>query len=206
MQGHPQKEDQGYVDSGCSRHMTGNMSYLSDFKELDRGYVTFGGGARGGKITAKGTLKTGKFDFEDVYFVKELQFNLFSVSQLCDKKNSVLFTDTGCFVLSPDFKLSDESQVLLKVPRKNNMYNVDMKNIVSKESLTCLVAKATGMDIKEMDKHQRKNRQSRTRERIECTRVGSFLAKGLDQELVIIGWSGLKKEERPESRSFHTSL
>ncbi|GKB26929.1 putative ribonuclease H-like domain-containing protein [Tanacetum coccineum] len=40
------KEDQGYVDSGCSRHMTGNMSYLSDFKEFDGGYVTFGGGAK----------------------------------------------------------------------------------------------------------------------------------------------------------------
>ncbi|GJW05740.1 putative ribonuclease H-like domain-containing protein [Tanacetum coccineum] len=62
---------------------------------------------------------------------------------MCDKKNSVLFTDTGCFVLSPDFKLADESQVLLKVPRKNNMYSVDMKNIVPKECLTCLVAKAT---------------------------------------------------------------
>ncbi|GJS11437.1 hypothetical protein Tco_0368233 [Tanacetum coccineum] len=90
----------------------GNMSYLLDFKEFDGGYVTFGGGAKGGKITGKGTLKTGKLDFEDVYFVKELQFNIFSVSQMCDKKNSVLFTDTRCFVLSPDFKLADESQVL----------------------------------------------------------------------------------------------
>ncbi|GKC28629.1 hypothetical protein Tco_1035923 [Tanacetum coccineum] len=45
-QGHPQKEDQGYVDSGCSRHMTGNMSYLSNFKEFDGGYVTFGRGAK----------------------------------------------------------------------------------------------------------------------------------------------------------------
>ncbi|GKB03776.1 putative ribonuclease H-like domain-containing protein [Tanacetum coccineum] len=69
---HLQKEDQCYVDSGCSRHMTGNMSYLSDFKEFDRGYVTFGGRAKGGKITGKRTLKTGKLDFEDVYFVKEL--------------------------------------------------------------------------------------------------------------------------------------
>ncbi|GKE71284.1 ribonuclease H-like domain-containing protein [Tanacetum coccineum] len=105
--------------------------------------VTFGERAKGGKITGKGTLKTGKLDFEDVYFVKELQLKLFSVSQMCDKKNSVLFIDTGCFVLSPDFKLTDESQVLLKVPRKNNMYSIDMKNIVPKESLTCLVAKAT---------------------------------------------------------------
>ncbi|GJX31610.1 putative ribonuclease H-like domain-containing protein, partial [Tanacetum coccineum] len=63
--------------------------------------------------------------------------------RMCDKKNSVLFTDTVCFVLSFDFKLTDESQILLKVPRKNNMYSVDMKNIVPKESLTCLVAKAT---------------------------------------------------------------
>ncbi|GKA12606.1 ribonuclease H-like domain-containing protein, partial [Tanacetum coccineum] len=141
--GHPQKEDQGNVDSGCSRHITENISYLSEFKEFDGGYVTFGGGAKEGKITGKRTLKTGKLDFEDVYFVKELQFNLFSVSQMCDKKNSVLFINTGCFVLSPNFKLADESQVLLKVPRKNNMYSVDMKNIVPKESLTCLVAKAT---------------------------------------------------------------
>ncbi|GJT91313.1 putative ribonuclease H-like domain-containing protein [Tanacetum coccineum] len=142
-QGHPQKEDQGYVDSGCSRHMTGNMSYLSDFKEFDGGYVTFRGGAKGGRITGKGILKTNKLDFENVYFVKELQFNFFSVSQMCDKKNSVLFTDTRCFVLSHDFKLANESQVLLKVPKKNNMYNVDMKNIVPKEGLTCLVAKDT---------------------------------------------------------------
>ncbi|GKD91495.1 ribonuclease H-like domain-containing protein, partial [Tanacetum coccineum] len=71
-QSHPQIEDQEYVDSGCSRHMTGNMSYLSDFKEFDGGYVTFGGGAKGGRITGKGTLKTGKLDFEDLYFVREL--------------------------------------------------------------------------------------------------------------------------------------
>ncbi|GJW71155.1 hypothetical protein Tco_0128072 [Tanacetum coccineum] len=95
------------------------------------------------EITSKGKLLKLVVDFEDVYFVNELQFNLFSVSQMCDKNNSVLFTDTRCFVLSPDFKLADESQVLLKVPRKNNMYSVDMKNIVHKESLTCLIAKAT---------------------------------------------------------------
>nr|GEX77616.1 putative ribonuclease H-like domain-containing protein [Tanacetum cinerariifolium] len=62
---------------------------------------------------------------------------------MCDKKNSVLFTDTECFVLSPDFKLADESHVLLKVPRKNNMYSVDIKNVVPKKDLTCLTAKET---------------------------------------------------------------
>nr|GEY72174.1 ribonuclease H-like domain-containing protein [Tanacetum cinerariifolium] len=119
------------------------MSYLLDFKEFNEGYVTFEGGANGGRITGKGTIKTNNTDFEDVYFVKELKFNLFSVSQMCDRKNNVLFTDTKCLVLSPNFKLPDESQILLKVPRKNNMYSVDMKNIVPKESLTCLFVKAT---------------------------------------------------------------
>nr|GEY41062.1 ribonuclease H-like domain-containing protein [Tanacetum cinerariifolium] len=114
-------KDKGVIDSGCSRHMTGNMSYLSDFEELNGGYVAFGGNPKGGKITRKGKIKTGKLDFDDVYFVKELKFNLFSVSQMCEKKNSVLFTDTECLVLSSDFKLLDESQVLLRVPRENNM-------------------------------------------------------------------------------------
>ncbi|GJR63027.1 ribonuclease H-like domain-containing protein [Tanacetum coccineum] len=62
---------------------------------------------------------------------------------MCDKKNSVLFTDTECVVLSPDFKLTDESHVLLKVPRKDNMYSVDLKNVVPQRGLTCLFAKAT---------------------------------------------------------------
>ncbi|GJW17678.1 putative ribonuclease H-like domain-containing protein [Tanacetum coccineum] len=141
--GKPQQDDKGFIDSGCSRHMTGNIAYLSDFKEFDGGYVAFGGGAYGGRITGKGTLKTDNLDFEDVYFVNELKFNLFSVSQMCDKKNYVLFTNTECLVLSPNFKLPDENQILLKIPRKDNMYSFDMKNIVPKESLTCLIAKAT---------------------------------------------------------------
>ncbi|GJT80378.1 ribonuclease H-like domain-containing protein [Tanacetum coccineum] len=138
-----QLNDKGFVDSGCSRHMTGNIAHLSDFKDFDGGYVTFGGGAYGGRITGKGTIKTDNLDFDDVYFVKELKFNLFSVSQMCDKKNYVLFTDSECLVISPNFKLPDEKQILLKIPRQDNMYSFDMKNIVPKDSLTCLVAKAT---------------------------------------------------------------
>ncbi|GKD10658.1 putative ribonuclease H-like domain-containing protein [Tanacetum coccineum] len=59
-----------------------------------------------------------------------------------DKKNCVLFTETECLVLSPDFKLVDESQVLLKVPRHDNMYSFDLKNVVPSGGLTCLFAKA----------------------------------------------------------------
>ncbi|GKE63519.1 putative ribonuclease H-like domain-containing protein, partial [Tanacetum coccineum] len=126
--GNPQLElqEKGVIDSGCSRHMTGNKSYLSDYEEIDGGFVTFGGSTKGGKITGKGKIRIGKLDFKDVYFVKELKFNLFSVSQMYDKKNIVLFTDT-------DFR----------VPRKKNMYSVDLKNVAPLGGLTCLFAKAT---------------------------------------------------------------
>ncbi|GJS60103.1 hypothetical protein Tco_0654887 [Tanacetum coccineum] len=132
-----------YVDpEGKLKHMTGNKSYLTDYQDIDGGFFTFAGSPKGGKITGKGKIRTGKLDFEDVYFVKELKFNLFSVSQMHDKKNSVLFTESECLVLSSDFKLLDERQVLLKVPIQNNMYSFDRKNVVPSGGLTCLFVKA----------------------------------------------------------------
>ncbi|GJR26798.1 ribonuclease H-like domain-containing protein [Tanacetum coccineum] len=101
--------DKGFWDSGCSRHMTGNIPYLSDYEPYDGGYVSFGYG--GGKITGKGTIKTSKLEFEIVHFVKELKYNQFSVSQICDNKNYVLFTDSECIVLGRDFKLEDDRHV-----------------------------------------------------------------------------------------------
>nr|GEV15233.1 putative ribonuclease H-like domain-containing protein [Tanacetum cinerariifolium] len=139
---------QGVIDSGCSRHMIGNMSYLTDYEEIDGGYVTFGGNPKGRKITRKGTIKTGNLDFENVYFVRELKFNLFSISQMCNKKNNVLFNDTECIALSLNFKLIDESKVLLRVPRKNNMYSIDLRKIVPKGGFTCLFSKATSDESK----------------------------------------------------------
>nr|GEY20725.1 ribonuclease H-like domain-containing protein [Tanacetum cinerariifolium] len=137
------KSDQGIFDSGRSRHLTGNKSFITDYQEIDGGFVAFRGSPKGGKFTGKCKIRTGKLDFEDVYFVKELNFNLFSVSQMCDKKNNVLFTENECLVLSLDFKLLDENQVFLKVHRQNNMYSFDLKNVVPSGGLTCLFAKAT---------------------------------------------------------------
>ncbi|GJR65401.1 putative ribonuclease H-like domain-containing protein [Tanacetum coccineum] len=142
--GNPHKltEDLGIVDSGCSRSMTGNRHRLENFQEFKGGNVTFGGGE--GKITGKGTIRTAKLDFENVLYVKELQhFNLFSVSQICDKKNRVLFTETECLVLTKDFKLPDETQVLLKVPRKHNLYSFNLEDLAPQGDLACLLAKAT---------------------------------------------------------------
>ncbi|GJR69617.1 putative ribonuclease H-like domain-containing protein [Tanacetum coccineum] len=84
--GNPRQDlkDKGVIDSRCSRYMTGNKSYLTDYEEIDEGFIAFG-----------------------------------------------------------DFKLTYESHILLKVPRKDNMYSVDLKNVVPQGGLTCLFAKAT---------------------------------------------------------------
>ncbi|GKB85568.1 putative ribonuclease H-like domain-containing protein [Tanacetum coccineum] len=136
-------QNHAVVDSGCSNHMTGNKSYLSDYEDFNGVFVAFRSDPKGGKITGKGKIKTANLDFDDVYFVDELKFNLFSVSQMCDKKNSVLFTDTECLILSPSFKLLDENQVVLRAPRQNGVYSLDLKNIVASRGITCLYANAT---------------------------------------------------------------
>nr|GEV10121.1 putative ribonuclease H-like domain-containing protein [Tanacetum cinerariifolium] len=98
---------------------------------------------RGCNITGKGTIKTGKLEFENVYFVKDLKYYLFSVSQICDNKNSVLFTDSECIMLRRDFKLLDDANILVRTPRQHNKYSIDLNNIVPDIDLTCLVAKAS---------------------------------------------------------------
>ncbi|GJS25602.1 hypothetical protein Tco_0454234 [Tanacetum coccineum] len=112
-------QDHAVVDSGCSSHMTGNKAYLSDYEDFNGGFVAFGSDPKG----------------------DELKFNLFSVSQMCDKKNSVLFTESECLILSPSFKLLDESQVVLRAPRKDDVYNLDLKNIVPSGDSEDVIAK-----------------------------------------------------------------
>ncbi|GJS76395.1 putative ribonuclease H-like domain-containing protein [Tanacetum coccineum] len=134
--------DIGIVDSGCSRSMTGNKEKLDDFVQVKGGIVKFGGGD--GRISGKGTIRTSKLDFENVYYVEELQhFNLFSVSQICDKKNKVLFTDTACLVLTEEFQLPDESQVVLRIPRERDLYTFSISELQPEQNVTCLVAKAS---------------------------------------------------------------
>ncbi|GJQ92388.1 ribonuclease H-like domain-containing protein [Tanacetum coccineum] len=146
---HPLKnmEDRGIFDSGCSGHMTGNKDHLDDFEECKGGSVTFGGSK--GYITGKGRIRVGNLDFDSVSFVKELgHFNLFSISQICDKQHKVLFTETECLVVSPDFKMPDENQILLKVPRQHNMYSFDMKTPSLTKNYACLIAKSTSNESK----------------------------------------------------------
>ncbi|GJY33124.1 putative ribonuclease H-like domain-containing protein [Tanacetum coccineum] len=67
---------------------------------------------------------------------------------MCDKKNSVLFTEFECLILSPSFKLLDESQVVLRAPRKDDVYSLDLKNIIPSRGITCLYANATADESK----------------------------------------------------------
>ncbi|GJV46310.1 reverse transcriptase domain-containing protein [Tanacetum coccineum] len=130
--GNPQQKE--YMEKG-------SKCYLTEYEDYDGGFVSFGDGK--GRIFGNSKIKTGTFDFDNVYFCKELKYNMFSVLQICDKKNNVLITDLECLVLSSDFKLLDESQILLRVPRKDNIYSVDLKSVVPTKGLTCLFAKAT---------------------------------------------------------------
>ncbi|GJR88908.1 putative ribonuclease H-like domain-containing protein [Tanacetum coccineum] len=118
-QGMPKSVMAWVMDSGCSRHMTGNVSYLSEYEPYNGGYVSFRHG--GGMITSKGIIK-----------------------------DRVLFTDSECLVLGKDFKLVDDTHVLLRTPRQQNMYSIDLKNIVLHKNFNfhptppppCLIAKA----------------------------------------------------------------
>ncbi|GJV60162.1 putative ribonuclease H-like domain-containing protein [Tanacetum coccineum] len=130
-----------YIDApGRSKSIMETSAILINMKIMMVDFFSFGDGK--GRISGKGKIKTGSLNFDNVYFCKELKYNLFSVSQICDKNNNVLFTDTECLVLSSNFKLLDESQVLLRVLRKDNIYSVDLKSVVPTEGLTYLIAKA----------------------------------------------------------------
>ncbi|GJV03249.1 putative ribonuclease H-like domain-containing protein [Tanacetum coccineum] len=95
-------------------------------------------------VYQKGAIRTSKLDFENVYYVEELQhFNLFSVSQICDNKNKVLFTDTDCLVLTEEFQLPDESQVVLRIPRERDLYTFSISELQPEQNVTYLVAKAS---------------------------------------------------------------
>nr|GEW13074.1 hypothetical protein [Tanacetum cinerariifolium] len=146
--------DIGIIDSGCSRSITGNKEKLDDFVQVKGGIVTFGGGD--GKITGKGTIRTSKLNFENVYYVEELQnFNLFSVSQICGDQESRepqrepftaphdSFADDECLVLTKEFQLPDESQVVLRIPKRHDFYTFNLSDIQPEQHINYLLAKAS---------------------------------------------------------------
>nr|GEV04755.1 ribonuclease H-like domain-containing protein [Tanacetum cinerariifolium] len=96
--GNPHQKEykkKGVIDSGCSRHITGNKCYLTDYEDYDGGFVSFGDGK--GRIHGKDKIKTRTLDFDDVYFCKELKIKKeFSVARtpqqngVAERKNRTL--------------------------------------------------------------------------------------------------------------------
>jgi hypothetical protein len=113
------KKNPWYIDSGCSKHMTGDRSKFLTLSDSKSGNVTFGNDAPG-KIKGKGivSLCNGKIKAQEVLFVEYLKHNLLSVSQVCDRGCEVVFMSKDCRI-----KTMDSGQLVAKgIRTKNNAY------------------------------------------------------------------------------------
>jgi hypothetical protein len=108
-----------YIDSGCSKHMTGDKGKFLSLSEIKLGNVTFGNDVPG-KIKGKGmvSLNNGKGKYQDVLLVDGMKHNLLSVSQMCDRGCEVVFMSKDC-----KMKSVNSGQVVAKgIRTKNNVY------------------------------------------------------------------------------------
>ncbi|GJT21327.1 retrovirus-related pol polyprotein from transposon TNT 1-94 [Tanacetum coccineum] len=124
-----------YLDSGCSKHMTGNRSKLKNFVEKFIGTVRFGND-HFGAIMGYGDYVIGDSVISRVYYVEGLGHNLFSVGQFCDSDLEVAFRKHSCFVR--DINGAD----LLKGSRSTNLYTISIDDMM-KSSPICLLSKAS---------------------------------------------------------------
>nr|KAJ0202156.1 hypothetical protein LSAT_V11C600323170 [Lactuca sativa] len=126
-------DDTWYIDSGCSKHMTGNRNYLRDFKPIQTNQDgTFGNNMKA-KIKGYGNITNGNFTIKKVAFVDDLKHNLISVSQLCDNNLEDLFTKQRSLIM--DAKTKD---VIVDSDRAGNMYPLDMDLIYGKPDIYLL--------------------------------------------------------------------
>ena len=114
-----------YLDSGCSRHMTGDKTKFYLLTESEGGQVTFGENSKGKIIDSRKVGKNLSSCIDDVMLVEGLTYNLLSISQLCDKGHKVLFDYEVCTT----FELNSES-VKFTEKRVNNIYMIDLDDHV----------------------------------------------------------------------------
>nr|GEX10121.1 hypothetical protein [Tanacetum cinerariifolium] len=126
---------QWYVDSGCSKHMTGNIKLLINFVWKFLGAVRFGNDNIAA-ILGYGDLKWGNITITRVYFVEGLGHNLFLVGQFSDADLEVAFRRNTCFIRDLD------GVDLLKDNRFTNLYTINLYDIASASPI-CLMARAT---------------------------------------------------------------
>ena len=127
------KKDLWYLDSGCSRHMTGDKSRFEKFEPKSEGFVTYGDNNKG-RILGSGTIGNGSsFNIKNVLLVEGLKHNLISISQLCDKGFKVVFEPNHCLIYDAC------GSIVLIGKRVNNVYMLDLHH--ASFSMQCLFAK-----------------------------------------------------------------
>ncbi|KAJ9555546.1 hypothetical protein OSB04_010160 [Centaurea solstitialis] len=122
-----------YLDSGCSRHMTGSKSVLINYREERGPAVTFGGNGKG-QTRGYGTLTNGVTTFKRVAYVEGLMHNLLSISQLCDKNHKVSFSKKKCKVKNR------RKEVILTGVRHADIYIINMNTSTDN---FCFVSRAS---------------------------------------------------------------
>ncbi|GJS12798.1 ribonuclease H-like domain-containing protein [Tanacetum coccineum] len=127
------KKDKGVIDSGCSRHMTGNMSYFTDFEEIDGGYVAFRGNPKGGKITGKAT----KDETSGI-----LKSFITGIENLIDQRVKVIRCDNGT-----EFKNKEMNQFYERkcIKREFSVARTPQQNEVAKRKNRTLIEAARTM-------------------------------------------------------------
>nr|GEZ95605.1 retrovirus-related Pol polyprotein from transposon TNT 1-94 [Tanacetum cinerariifolium] len=124
-----------YLDSGCSKHMTGDRSRLMNFMKKFIGTVRFGND-HFGAIMGYGHYVIGNSVISNVYYVEGLGHNMFSVGQFCDYDLKVTFRKHSCYVRDTD------GVELIKGSRGSNLYSILIEDMM-KSSPICLLSKAS---------------------------------------------------------------
>jgi len=114
-----EKQKSWYLDSGCSRYMTGDRSLFLTLRMKEGGTVGFGGNQTG-KIIGSGTIGNSSISINNVWLVDGLNHNLLSISQLCDNGYGVLFVKNNYTVIT-----THDQSIVFKGKRRNNVYKVN---------------------------------------------------------------------------------
>ncbi|GJY75492.1 retrovirus-related pol polyprotein from transposon TNT 1-94 [Tanacetum coccineum] len=124
-----------YLDSDCSKHMTGDRSKLTNFVNKFLGTIKFGND-HVAKILGYGDYQIGNVTISRVYYVEGLGHNLFSVRQFCDSNLEVAFHQHTCFIRNL------EGVDLLTGSRGNNLYTLSLGDMMASSPI-CLLSKAS---------------------------------------------------------------
>ncbi|CAH9117959.1 unnamed protein product, partial [Cuscuta epithymum] len=112
--------------------MTGDKSLFLSLRPFNGGKVTFGDNGKGEIIAVGKVGKSPSHAIDNVFLVKGLKFNLLSISQFCDRGNSVVFDHNVCRIVN-----NESQQVILEGKRLENTYKVDLDSLPN-ISMTCL--------------------------------------------------------------------